>query len=250
MTDEKIQTRALLYTAIICFGVFLLMLLYKVTIEVKESLKFTEVVFVPPVEEQVQRATRGSGFQGFGKSANAVKTVNLPKINLPSRFVLSEEEILPQKFAEKIDVIEREGEIKGLGLGVGKIGEDASFGKEIKPEVGISGSGKAGIGEIKKDFGMKVSPRLLYHIEWEGKVNRIKTGGELPRFPHGVKESAIVRFRVVVLPDGTIERIFPLEKANPDFERVAFEALRTWKFNPINEDVKQSGIVTFNFKVE
>ena len=121
--DEKIQIRALLYTAIICFGVFLLMLLYKITIEVKESVKFAEVVFVPPVEEQVQRVSRGSGFQGLGKSANAVRTVNLPKINLPSRFVLSEEEILLQKFAEKIDVIEREGEIKGLGLGVGNIGE-------------------------------------------------------------------------------------------------------------------------------
>lgn len=248
--DEKIQIRALLYTAMICFGVFLLMLLYKITIEVKESVKFTEVVFVPPVEEQIQRASQGLGVQGFGKSANAVRTVNLPKINLPSRFVLSEEEILPQRFAEKIDVIEREGEIKGLGLGVGEVGRDASLGKGIKPEVGISSSGKAGIGEIKRDFGVGFSPRLSYHIEWEGKVNRIKTAGELPRFPQGVKESAIVRFRVVVLPDGTIERIFPLEKANPDFEHVAFEALRTWKFNPINENVKQSGIVTFNFRVE
>jgi TonB family protein len=250
MIDEKIQIRALLYTAIICFGVFLLMLLYKITIEVKESVKFTEVVFVPPVEEQVKRVSQGLGFQGLGKSANAVRTVNLPKINLPSRFVLSEEEILPQKFAEKIDVIEREGEIKGLGSGIGKIEGDASFGKGIKPEVGVSGSGKAGIGEIKRDFGAGFSPRLSYNIEWEGKVNRIKTGGELPRFPQGVKESAIVRFRVVVLPDGTIERIFPLEKANPDFERAAFEALQTWKFNPIKENVKQSGVVTFNFKVE
>lgn len=248
--EEKVEIKATLYTAIICFILFLLMLLYKVTIQVEETVKFTEVVFVPPVEEQVQKVNRGVGEQGFVRSGEVARAVNLPKINLPSRFILSEEEILPQRFAEKIDIIEKEGKIEGFDFGIGKTGKDASLGKEIKPGIGISGSEKVGIGEIKRDFGTEVSQRLLYHIEWEGKINRIKTVGELPRFPPGVKESAIVRFRVVVLPDGTIERIFPLEKANPDFERVAFEALRTWKFNPINENVKQSGVVTFNFKVE
>lgn len=246
--EREIEIRSVIYTAIICFVIFLLMLIYKISVEVGESIKFAEVVFVPPVEEQIQ--PRGGGIQGFGKSSLPARIANLPKINLPTRLVLTDEEILPHKFAEKIDVIERRGDLGGVGFGVGKIGDDASFGKEIKPEVGISAKGKSGIGEMKRDFGSGISQKLSYHIEWEGKINRVKVGGELPRFPQGIKESAVVRFRVVVLPDGTIERIFPLEKANPDFERSAFEALQTWRFNPISENIKQSGVVTFNFKVE
>ncbi|MEN3037607.1 MAG: energy transducer TonB [Candidatus Kryptonium sp.] len=248
--ERETQIKATIYTTIVCIIIFILMLIYKITVDVEETVKFTEVVFIPPVEEQIQPVSRGGGAQGLGKSAMAMRAINLPKINLPTRFVLTEEEILPHKFAEKIDVIERKGEIEGIGFGVGKIGTDASLGKEIKPEIGISKTGKTGIGEIKRDFGSGLSQKLSYHIEWEGKINRVKVGGELPRFPQGVKESAIVRFKVVVLPDGTIERIFPLEKANPEFERSAFEALQTWKFNSIEEKVKQSGIITFNFRVE
>ncbi|CUT00924.1 energy transducer TonB family protein [Candidatus Kryptobacter tengchongensis] len=248
--ERGIEIRAVIYTAMICFIIFLLMLIYKITVKVEESIKFTEVIFVPPIEEQVQTLNRGESVQGFGKSSLPSRIANLPKINLPTRLILTEEEILLHKFAEKIDAIERKGVIEGIGFGVNKVGDDASFGKEIKPEVGISGVKRNGIGEIKRDFGGGISPKFSYHIEWEGKINRIKVGGELPRFPQGIKESAVVRFRVVVLPDGTIERIFPLEKANPDFERSAFEALRTWRFNPISENIKQSGVITFNFRVE
>ncbi|CUS98632.1 energy transducer TonB family protein [Candidatus Chrysopegis kryptomonas] len=250
--EERIQLKSAIYTAIICFIVFLLMLIYKVTIDVGESVKFTEVIFVPPIEEQIQKVSTGGGSFGAGKtSPTAVRTVNLPKINLPTRFTITEEEILPQKFAEKIDVIEKKGDILGANYGAGKTGFDASLGKEIKPEVGVSGSGKSGIGELKKDFsGVGASPTLSYRIEWEGKINRIKVSGEMPRFPQGVRESAIVKFRVIVLPDGKIERIFPVEKANPEFERSVFEALQSWRFNAISENVKQSGVIIFNFRVE
>lgn len=248
--ERRIQIKAGIYTAVICFMVFIFMLIYRVTVEVEETVKFNEVVFVPPIEEQIRYA-KGGGAQGLGKSTVSARVTNLPKINLPTRFVLTEEEILPHRFAEKIDVIERPGkETEEMGFTFGRGGSDASLGKEIKPEVGVSASGKSGVGEIRRDFGSGVKSKLSYHIEWEGKINRVKVSGELPRFPHGVNESAVVRFKLIVLPDGTIERIFPLEKANPEFERFAFEALRTWRFNPIAENVKQNGIVTFNFRFE
>ncbi len=250
--EARIQIKSAIYTAIICFIVFLLMLIYKITIDVEQSVKFTEVIFVPTIEEQIQKPSFGGGASRTGKtSPTAVRTINLPKINLPTRFTITEEEVLPQKFAEKIDAIERTGEITGAGFSIGKVGKDASFGKEIKPEIGVSGLSKSGIGELKKDFsGSGFSTMLSYRIEWEGKINRIKVSGEMPRFPEGVRESAIVKFKVVVLPDGTIERIFPIEKANPEFERSVFEALQSWKFNAISENVKQSGVIIFNFKVE
>jgi len=251
--DEKIQVKSIIYTAIICFAIFLAMLIYKVTIDVKESVKFTEVVFVPPVEERTQELAKGSGVYDVGKNASvSARTINLPKINLPTRFTITEEEILPQKFAEKIDVIERTGALaQKTDHGAERSTADASFGKEIKPEVGVSELKKGEVGRVNREFHSSgVMPGLSYKIEWEGKINRVKVSGEMPRFPHGVRESAVVKFKVIVLPDGTIERIFPLEKANPEFERSVFEALQSWRFNAINENVKQSGVITFNFRVE
>ncbi len=228
------------------------MLIYRITINVSESVKFAEVIFVPPVEEQIQSPTTSANVSTSGKGVSMpVRVMNLPKINLPTRFTITGEEALPLKFAEKVDVLEKPGEIIGANLGKDESGVSQGFRKEIKPEVGISGIRKGEIGQTSREFfGSGIVPRFSYKIEWEGKINRVKVSGELPRFPQGVRESAVVRFRIIVLPDGTVERIFPLEKANPEFERAVFEVLRSWRFNPIDENVKQAGVITFNFKLE
>lgn len=250
--EERIQIKSTIYTAIICFLIFWVMLIYRITIDVSESVKFAEVVFVPPVEEQIQKPSAGVKVSGSDKGSSIpVKTINLPKINLPTRFTITREEILPLKFAEKVDVIEKPGEIIGANLGRDESELGQGFKKEIKPGIGISGVRKGEIGQTSREFlGSGVVPKFSYKIEWEGKINRVKISGELPRFPQGVRESAVVRFRIIVLPDGTVERIFPLEKANPEFERAVFEVLKSWKFNPIDENVKQAGVITFNFKLE
>ncbi len=249
--EERIQIKSTIYTAIVCFLIFLMMLIYRVTINVEESVKFTEVIFVPPIEEQIQKSTIGVKVSGSNKGASMpVRTINLPKINLPTRFTITEEEVLPLRYAEKVDTVERPGELIGANLGRDKSEVSQGF-KEVKPEVGISGIGKGEIGQTSREFlGSGIMPKFSYRIEWEGKINRVKISGELPRFPEGIRESAVVKFRIIVLPDGTIERIFPLEKANPEFERAVFEVLGSWRFNPINENVKQAGVITFNFKLE
>jgi hypothetical protein len=249
---KDIEIKSAFYTAVVCLVIFLVMLFYKLTIEPKESVKFNEVIFAQSFEEIKQDESPAQLKAGRGlKTSIAIKTTNLPRINLPTRFTISGEGIIPsEKFAEKISDIEKPGEIAGTGTGHKGFFENASLGKEIKPELGSSERGKTGIGEIKRDFGTGLKQSLSYRIEWEGKINRTKLKGELPKFPEGVNETAVVRFRVVVLPDGSIERIFPIEKSNPEFERSAFEALMTWKFNPIDQQFKQNGIVTFIFTVK
>ncbi len=228
------------------------MLAYKIVIEVEDSVKFNEVVFVPPVEEEVKALVITGKTYSTGKAGMiSARTVNLPKINLPLRTVITEEEILPQKFAEKIDIIEKAGENVGADFGNDMSVLDKGFGKKVKSGIGISPLGKDGVRLTGREFRASgTMPGLSYKIDWEGGINRVKVSGELPRFPEGVKESATVKFRVVVLSDGTIERIFPLEKANPEFERSVLEALRSWRFNAIDKDVKQSGIITFNFQIK
>ncbi len=249
---KDIEIKSAFYTTAICFVILLIMLFYKLTIEPKEGVKFNEVIFAQSIEETREDKSSVQPKAGNGlKSSIALRTTNLPKINLPTRFTISGEEIIPsEKFAEKITDIEKPGEIAGVGTGYKNFFEDASLGKEIKPELGSSGREKTGIEGIKRDFGTGLKQSLSYRIEWEGKTNRVKLTGELPKFPEGINETAIVRFKVVVLPDGSIERIFPIEKSNPEFERSAFEALMTWKFNPIDQQFKQNGIVTFIFTVK
>lgn len=249
---ERTQLESTIYTAIVCFVIFLVMLIYRITIDIGEKVKFTEVIFIPPVEKQIQKSIVDVGASGSNNGAQVpVRTTNLPKINLPTRFTITEEEVLPLKFAEKVDVIEKSGELIGANFGKNELETGQGFKEEIKPRVGISEIKKDKTGQTTLEFhDSKIAPKFSYKIEWEGKINRIKISGELPRFPQGVRESGVVKFRIIVLPDGTVERIFPLEKANPEFERAIFEVLGSWRFNSINENIKQAGVITFKFRLE
>ncbi len=115
----------------------------------------------------------------------------------------------------RLDIGTRDGVIDGTGLG--------SRG---------SGRGK-GLG-----FG---------DIEWGGGGNRIVLQKPLPKFPPGVNTDAEIKFRFTVLPDGTVGRIIPLQKADPRLEAAAMNALRQWRFNRLNEDIVMEGIIPLTF---
>lgn len=84
-------------------------------------------------------------------------------------------------------------------------------------------------------------------IEWGGGGNRRVLVKVLPKFPPGVNTSAQIRIRFTVAPDGTVTSMFPLQKADPVLEKAAMDALRQWRFNPINEDKEMWGIIPLTF---
>ncbi len=84
-------------------------------------------------------------------------------------------------------------------------------------------------------------------IEWGGGGNRIVLHKPLPRFPSGVNTNAELRFRFTVLPDGTVGRIIPLQKADPRLEHAAMEALSQWRFNPLNQNIVMEGVIPLTF---
>lgn len=114
--------------------------------------------------------------------------------------------------------------------------------KEIGSPDGLtdgSGLGNRGIGRgAGYGFG---------DIEWGGGGNRIVLHKPLPRFPSGVNTNAELRFRFTVLPDGTVGKIIPLQKADPKLEQAAMEALRQWRFNPLKQDIIMEGIIPLTF---
>ncbi len=84
-------------------------------------------------------------------------------------------------------------------------------------------------------------------IEWGGGGNRIVLHKPLPKFPAGVNTNAELKFKFTVLPDGTVGRIIPLQKADPRLETAALTALRQWRFNVLKEDVVMEGIIPLSF---
>lgn len=118
---------------------------------------------------------------------------------------------------DKRNVGKDEGDVFGSGLG------DRGFGK---------GAGH-GFGDI----------------DWGGGGNRIVIYKKVPEYPPGVNASGTIRIQFTVLRDGTVDKMFPLEKADPRLEKAAMDALRQWRFNQIQENIVQVGIITLTFKL-
>jgi TonB family protein len=104
----------------------------------------------------------------------------------------------------------------------------------------------SGLGD--KGFG-NGSGRGFGDIDWGGGGNRIVIYKKIPQYPPGVNASGTIRIQFTVLQDGTIDKMFPLEKADPRLEKAAMDALRQWRFNSISQNVVQVGIITLNFKL-
>lgn len=102
------------------------------------------------------------------------------------------------------------------------------------------------------EVGEGLSPAQSFSIEWVG-GNREKIWGELPTYPKGLNKAATIRVQVFVNPDGTVGRTIILQKGDPRLEAVTLQALKTWRFNTLDQNapqIQQQGIATFIFMVE
>lgn len=104
----------------------------------------------------------------------------------------------------------------------------------------------SGLGE--KGFGSG-SGKGFGDIDWGGGGNRVVLFKKVPQYPPGVNASGTIKIQFTVLQDGTIDKMYPLEKADPRLERAAMDALRQWRFNSISQNIVQVGIITLTFKL-
>jgi outer membrane biosynthesis protein TonB len=108
---------------------------------------------------------------------------------------------------------------------------------------GISAPSNSNVGKEVKGFS----------IAWQDGGVRNKTSGTMPRYPENSNKEVQIKVQVTVAPDGSITKIVPLQKADYEFENSVNVALRTWKFEKLKQGVpeeSQTGIITFNFKLE
>lgn len=87
----------------------------------------------------------------------------------------------------------------------------------------------------------------LGDIDLGGGGNRIVVSKYKPKFPKGVNFDAKVKVRFEVMPDGTVSKIVPLQKADPLIEKEVIAALSKWRFNKIDRDVIMVGIIPVTF---
>lgn len=113
-----------------------------------------------------------------------------------------------------------------------------------------SGDEEGARGDINSDQGIgndeeKESP---YDLKWEGDIDRSPMVQPLPE--NSANTEAVITVRFEVRPDGTVGRVIPLKKMNPELEREVMSTLRTWRFSRLPGGVPQEtqwGTITFRF---
>lgn len=98
----------------------------------------------------------------------------------------------------------------------------------------------------------KLAGDEIFSITWEGQ-KRNKIGGALPEFPEGLNKAATIRVSIEVSPTGSVIFAAPQTKGLPALEKASLDAVRTWKFNPLDKSISQDnqkGVVTFVFKLK
>ena len=100
-------------------------------------------------------------------------------------------------------------------------------------------------GTIGRDLG--------FEIEGEIKGRQV-LANPLPSYPEGLNQNAVIRIRIIVLPDGSVSSsgMVPVRKENARLEELTMEKLKLWRFSPLPEgqDDNQTGTVTFRFVVQ
>jgi len=90
------------------------------------------------------------------------------------------------------------------------------------------------------------SPYIL-----EGEVtNRRILHKVIPLYPEGVQKTSKVKISFEVEPDGSVENMIIIQKADSALENNSLNALEKWKFNAISQDVVQKGIITFIYELK
>jgi len=116
-----------------------------------------------------------------------------------------------------------------------------------------SGDEKGNTGELNADQGTgnQQDKSAPYELKWEGDIERNPMVQPLP--DNTTDSEATITIRFEVKPDGTLGRIIPLKKMNPELEREVMKTLRSWRFSRLPSGVPQQsqwGTITFRFVLE
>jgi TonB family protein len=124
---------------------------------------------------------------------------------------------------------------------------------QIQEGVEDSGDEEGAAGDPNVDQGPGNTPdrSAPYDLQWEGELNRTPMVQPLP--DNQTNEEAVITIRFEVYPDGSLGRVIPLKKMNPELEREVMRTLRSWRFSRLPSGAPQEpqwGTITFRFVLE
>lgn len=123
----------------------------------------------------------------------------------------------------------------------------------VQEGVETSGDEEGNRGSVNADQGTgnETEKSAPYNLSFEGDIDRAPVVQPLPENTSGLEATLTIKFEVK--PDGTIGRIIPLKKMNPELEREVMRTLRSWRFSRLPSGVPQQGqwgTITFRFVLE
>jgi len=125
--------------------------------------------------------------------------------------------------------------------------------EEIQEGVETSGVEEGTMGEtnVEEGTGNDEDRSAPYELQWEGDLERSPMVQPMPA--NQTNEEATITVRFEVHPDGSLGRVVPLRKMNPELEREVMRTLRSWRFSRLPSGVPQEsqwGRITFRFVLE
>ncbi|MFO7845188.1 MAG: TonB family protein [Balneolaceae bacterium] len=125
--------------------------------------------------------------------------------------------------------------------------------EQIQEGVTESGDTDGVEGDVNVDQGTGNNPDRSspYELNWEGDLDRSPMVQPLPSNP--TNEEAVITVRFEVKPNGSLGRVYPLRKMNPELEREVMRTLRSWRFSRLPSGVPQEpqwGTITFRFVLD
>lgn len=232
--------------------------------DVLQKQEFVEVSWGATASPSVSTSTAKATASPVKETAPAVKQPVRPQkasqpVLPPERRTLDlSDEVVRVPKTDKMEVPEKGSNIRAaertaVGERETRTGQEVGERERTTPgsQTGTGPGGTSPLGTT--GLGADVDRGVSYSVRWLDGGSRRLLSFQLPRYPEGVNVEAQVQILTVVMPDGSVKVVSPVQKANPKLEEVAMNEVRQWRFEPLRSSQPQLGqnaIITFLFKLK
>lgn len=169
------------------------------------------------------------------------------EVELPEQVEEIQEETINTPETEKIDPTKTTEEVSPE---VVRVQQQAQRDETEREGAVTSGDVRGVRGRVDADQGTGIDPvrSAPYQLTMDGTIQRTPLVQPLPSYP--VEAEAVITIRFEVRPDGTLDRIQPIRRMNPELEAEVIRTLRSWRFSRLPAGApqeNQTGTITFRF---
>ena len=105
--------------------------------------------------------------------------------------------------------------------------------------------------EVEEGTGEETTASSPFSLKWDGDIQRATMTQPLPDNTEDIEANITMKFEV--RPNGSVGKIIPLKKMNPELEKQIMNVLRKWRFSRLPSSAPQTvqwGTITFRFVLD